>query len=176
MALALVKVAECDGADHGADETPDLEPCGEEESSYLPVSSFVEHDLEPGSAAGRLAETAHLDRERGLPFDHESAPAHRIQIVLTGEALDSDDVGLGDGSRVHEALREAGVVAEQEQAFGVLVEASDRNPVAVVGWQELEDGVRAGLADPGDDDLAGLVEGEDPRQSQIPPAGRNAVS
>lgn len=175
-ALAQVKIAELDGTDRGADEPPDLEPCGEKKTSDLPVASLVEHDFEAGSAAGRLAETAHLHGERGLPFDHEPSPAHLFQILLAGKALDGDKIGFDDASRVHEALREARVVAKEEQPLGVRVEAADRVPVAIVAGQKLKDGGEAALSNPRNNGPAGLVQREDPRQAQIPPSGRNAVS
>jgi hypothetical protein len=174
--LALVKIAKFDGTDRGPDKSPDLEPRREEQTPDLAVAPLVEHNLESGSAAGRLAEVAHLDGEHRLPFDQESAAAHPFQILVIWEALDGHKVGLGDGSRVHQALRESGVVAEQEQPFGVPVEATNRKPVAVVGGQEIKNGVRATLLDPRNDDPARLVEGKEPRQVQIPPSGRNAVS
>ena len=167
---------ELDRADRGAHQAADLEAGCEEEPADLAVAALVEDDLEASAAAGRLAEPPHLGRARGLAVDHEAPPPHRLEVLLAREAGDGDEVALGDSARVHQALGEARVVAEQQQPLRVLVQAADGEPVAVGVGEQLEHGARPALPHPRDECLPRLVPRVDPRRAQIPPSGRNAMS
>ena len=89
----------------------------------------------------RLLHEPHA-RRAGRPVVELDALAQRAQRARRGHALDLGEVLLLDAvARMREQLRELAVVGEHQQAFGVAVEAADREHARLAG-HEVEHGRR----------------------------------
>ena len=135
---------------------------GRAHAPHLPVLSLGQDDLEPGGSVPPGPQEADPGASGLRPVGEDQPRTQGAQGRLLGNARHPGVVGLGHlVLRIGEAMAQAMVVREDEQAGGVAVEAADReDPASHVAEGGVDGGAAPGI-DPGRQKAGRLVEGED---------------
>ena len=137
---ALEQSRQRDRAITHAFEPADLETLGFPQSPHFTITAFLHHQFEPRVA---VAGTNAFDLvELGRAIVQRDAARETIDDVVGYFAMHAADVFAFDRARgMHQRVGEFAVGGEQQQAGGVDVEASDRDPArALDPRQRLENG------------------------------------
>ncbi len=121
--LAGLEGGEFEKADADALQFFDEETEVFEHHADLVLAAFGELDLIPGViGAGQYLEAGGL----GADAEQGDAGAEFADLVFAESAVGFDDVSFDDvRSFAHDGVGEIAIIGEQEEAFGVIVEAAD---------------------------------------------------
>lgn len=137
-----LQVTQLDPTHLGTNEPDDRMPDGVAHALHLVMPAFGDHQLEP-RVRRALANNTHLSwrgfaRQRPVFFAEAHTLLQSAELTLIRTPRDFDHVGLRNVKfRMQEVVRECAVVGEQQQAFRVEVETTDREDARHVAFEAL---------------------------------------
>jgi hypothetical protein len=151
------QIADADGADGRAHQLRYLAVHSFEHAPHLPVTPLGDGDFQV-RVLGTVAQTLHFGRPRGAVGQFHSV-AQFPDLFVAQQGGGFHLVGLGHFVvGIGNALRESGVVGEQQQPAGIQVQAPHRGkPRAGIGRQSVDGGPSLGVA-PGGQISFGFVQ------------------